>query len=702
MFIQVSEDFKNKSKSAVLAISIFIITYILMFLLTIALAVGCIIGGIGIIAIKPMFITIMLGAGLAGTGVFVFFFIIKFLFKKHINDRSYLTEIKRSDEPELFKMIDEIVKEAETDFPKKVYLSYDVNASVFYDSSFWSMFYPIKKNLTIGLGLINTSTKQELKAVLSHEFGHFSQRSMKVGSYVYNVNQIIFNLVNDDESYRNSIQKWANMSGYFSIFAALALFITSKIQWILTKMYSFVNIRHMALSREMEFHADEVAANIAGSLVLEESLLRMELAHNSYQNVLSFYDAKVSKNQASQNIYKEQFFVMNFLAKQSELETKYDLPNVKLSESGLFSKSKLNIENQWASHPSNEDRIARLRKLNIVKENENDSAKNLFRDFEKTEEKLTSKLFSKVKYQKGQKTDLDFETFTSEFEKQYNRDSFDKIFNGYYDNKNPDFSVQENSASKDLTFESLFTKEKVEVVYTLIALENDKRTIEAIVNKEIILKTFDYDGKKYDAKEAGKLIPQINNLISETKNQVHQNDSDIYTYFLRSANALNKKNEFENIYHNFAAYDREYDDRHTLYKELVNATLFINEKTSFEQINRNFKNIKPLEEKLKNEIIPYLNNAQITIDLEEQTMKDLRYYTEKELIYFTSDQYVTANLQLLITAINIIPYFLHKKYFLMKKELLTIMKDIENAKSDSGIISVKDESAIPMGSGIEE
>jgi hypothetical protein len=135
---------------------------------------------------------------------------------------------------------------------------------------------------------------------------------------------------------------------------------------------------------------------------------------------------------------------------------------------------------------------------------------------------------------------------------------------------------------------------------------------------------------------------------------------------------------------------------------VVNATLFINEKTSFEQINRNFKNIKPLEEKLKNEIIPYLNNAQITIDLEEQTMKDLRYYTEKELIYFTSDQYVTANLQLLMTAINIIPYFLHKKYFLMKKELLTIMKDIENTKSDSGIISVKDESAIPMESGIEE
>ncbi|UWX60457.1 M48 family metalloprotease [Chryseobacterium oranimense] len=684
MYIQVSDDFKKKSKSAVLAITVFIVVYILMFLLTIALAVGCIIGGIWLIAVKPMFLTLMLGAGLAGTGGFVFFFIIKFLFKKHINDRSYLTEIKRSDEPELFRMIDEIVKEAETDFPKKVYLSYDVNASVFYDSSFWSMFYPIKKNLTIGLGLINTSTKQELKAVLAHEFGHFSQRSMKVGSYVYNVNQIIFNLVNDDESYRNSISQWASWSGYFSIFAALALFITGKIQWVLTKMYSFVNIRHMALSREMEFHADEVAANIAGSLSLEESLLRMELANNSYQNVINFYESRFSKNEASQNIYKEQFFVMNFLAQQSELDTKYDLPNVKLSESGLFNKSKLTIENQWASHPSNEDRIARLRKLNIIKDSENESAKTLFRDFEKTEEKLTVKLFSKVKYQK-EKTNLDFETFASEFEKQHIKDSFDKIFNSYYDNKNPDFSVQENVAAKDLSFEQLFSKEKVEMVYTLIALENDKKTIGAIIRKEIILKTFDYDGKKYNIKEAGKLVPEISNSISEVKDQIHQNDSDIYTYFLRLSNELNKKDEFENIYRRFSTYDSEYEDRFKPYTDIIAATAFLNTKTPFEQISRNVKSLKPHEERLKSEIVSYLDDPKMIDDLEEQTIKDLKYYIEKDLIYFNNNQYLETNLQLLMTAINILPYFLHKKYFLLKKELLAMMKDLESGMDVSEI-----------------
>jgi Zn-dependent protease with chaperone function len=52
----------------------------------------------------------------------------------------------------------------------------------------------------------------------------------------------------------------------------------------------------LALSREMEFHADEVAANVTGYLPLKESLLRMDLASHSYNSVISFYENKVNEN----------------------------------------------------------------------------------------------------------------------------------------------------------------------------------------------------------------------------------------------------------------------------------------------------------------------------------------------------------------------------------------------------------------------
>lgn len=678
MLIQTSADFRKKSKAAIFSIILFIIVYILLFISAIALTVGCVVGGIMLIAAKPMFFTLMIGLGLASFGLLIFYFLIKFLFKKHVNDRSFLTEITQKGEPELFEMISELVKETGTDFPKKVYLSYDVNASVFYDSNFWSMFLPIKKNLTIGIGLVNACTKQELKAILAHEFGHFSQRSMKVGSYVYNVNQIIFNLVNDDESYRNTIQSWANASGYFAIFAELALKFTQGIQWVLAKMYSFVNIRHMALSREMEFHADEVAANIAGSLALEESLLRMDLADNSYNNVINFYESKIKDNKASKNIYKEQFYVMSFLAKESDLEMKHDLPVVKLEEAGIFNKSKLNIENQWASHPSTEDRVARLRKLNIQKESDNRTARSLFKNFEQTEEKLTQKLFSNVQYE-SERSNLEFDHFKEEFETTYNKDTFDKIFNNYYDNKSPDRFDLETSIPSDenLSFDELFGKDKVEIAYNLIALENDKNTIESISKKELKIKTFDYDGTKYKASEAKNLIPKLENEIRSLKEEITANDINIYHYFLRKAKEQNREYEFRTYYSDFVNYEASYEEQFKLYLELNDAYAFVSVTTPFEQIKKNFRKHIPLESKLKDELKNILTNPLLESDITEEACKDLQYYVDNQLIYFNNNEYFNDDLQHLFFAINSYQYYTARNYFLLKKRLLDQMSILE-------------------------
>ena len=684
MLIQVSQEFRKKSNAAVFSIILFIIVYILLFLGAIALTAGCITAGIFIIAAKPMFFTLMLGLGLASLGIMISYFLIKFLFKKHINDRSGLFEIKRNDEPALFAMIDEIVKQAETEFPKNVYLTYDVNASVFYDSSFWSMFLPIRKNLIIGLGLVNSCTKQELKAILAHEFGHFSQRSMKVGSYVYNVNQIIFNLVNDDESYQTAINKWANASGYFAIFAGLALKITQGIKWILSKMYSFVNIRHLALSREMEFHADEVAANIAGSVALEESLLRLDLAENSYNNVISFYDGKIAESKTSKNIYREQFFVMNFLATESEIETKNNLPLVKPNEAGLFNKSKLVIENQWASHPSTEDRLARLKKLNIIKNGENDSARNIFKNIDETEEKLTSKLFENVKYEQP-KSVLDFEIFQNQFQDDYNKNTFDKIFNSYYDNKNPaQFSLDSYSPSdENLTFDQLFEREKVEMVYTLSALENDKNTIQAITDKSFDIKTFDYDGKKYNAKAAKDLIPKIEKQIAQLQQDILQNDINIFHYFLKLAKLQNNDQAFRNQFCAFLNQDQLYDENFNLFLEIQKALEFVSVTTPFKKIIKNFSNLKPLETKLKNGIRKIIDNELFTNEITEQVRKDLEYYVSNDLIYFNQNQYLENHLQHLFFAVNNFNFYIGRQYFLMKKNLLNQMSALEKSKISS-------------------
>ena len=74
-------------------------------------------------------------------------------------------------------------------------MEHQVNTGVFYDLSIANLLIPSRKNLEIGLGLVNVLTLGELKAVVAHEFGHFAQRTMAVGRWVYIAQQIAGHIV---------------------------------------------------------------------------------------------------------------------------------------------------------------------------------------------------------------------------------------------------------------------------------------------------------------------------------------------------------------------------------------------------------------------------------------------------------------------------------------------------------------------------
>lgn len=678
MNIEVSNNFKKMTTKAIISIALFLIVYIVLLFLAIGLTILSVVGGFYIIAAKPMAITLGLGIGLASLGFFILAFLFKFIFKKHKIDRSHLTEITEQTEPKLFRFISDIVKEVETDFPKKIYLSTDVNASVFYDSSFWSMFFPIKKNLQIGLGLVNTITEQEFKAIMAHEFGHFSQKSMKVGSYVYNVNQIIFNMLFDNESFDKMIQKWANVSGYFSIFVVIALRIIEAIQWILKKMYDYININYLALSREMEFHADEVAANVAGFLPLKESLLRMDLADHSYNSVINFYENKLSENIKSENIYKEQNFVLIFLANESELIFKNDLPLVSSLDLSKFNKSKLIIKDQWASHPSTDERISNLERLNITKENSNqESANSLFLSIETLQQNLTNKLFSFVE-NSDKLLSLQIEDFKTEYIQNYEKNTFNKVYNGYYDNKNPNyFEIKDvESSNTNQNVEMFFNKEKIDMIYDFIALENDKNTLLNIESKVFSIKTFDYDGQKFKAKETSLLIPKIEKEKENLKVEITNNDISIYSHFYYLAKEKGLETELKSKYIAFFKNDKEHDQKSELYLNLLNATEFVSNVTPFEQIKSNFNSLKKLETELKKEISIILENELYKSELTELIKENFDKYLKENWVYFANDEYIDYELQILFKSLNDYSYLISRGYFLIKKDLLNFQAEL--------------------------
>jgi Zn-dependent protease with chaperone function len=53
-----------------------------------------------------------------------------------------------------------------------------------------------------------------------------------------------------------------------------------------------------------------------------------------------------------------------------DIKCKMVFPQIELATLKKYDKSKLNLEDQWSSHPSDEDQIKALQQLNIVKRNQ--------------------------------------------------------------------------------------------------------------------------------------------------------------------------------------------------------------------------------------------------------------------------------------------------------------------------------------------
>lgn len=676
--INLSKEFKIQTTRAIIALFIFFIAYLTIVSVASLITILCIwLGVYCILHIHNLFF-IVFGIGISSFGLIILIFLFKFLFKTSKSDRSLWLEVTQKNEPALFKLISEIVNQVGTEFPKKVYLSSDVNASVFYDSNILSIFFPVGKNLQIGMGLVNSVSESELKAILSHEFGHFAQGTMRLGSFVYGVNKMIFDMIYENESFDKIIQEWADLSWIFSIVVQGANKVILGIQWLSRKLYEIVNLNYLGLSREMEFHADEIAAHVAGSEPLKNSLLRLNLADHAYQSVLNFYDSRIKENTRTENIFSDMEFVLKHISAENRIPVINNLPQVSTEYLSKYNKSKLVIKDQWSSHPTLEERIQRLERLGIKSEPDSyKPANTLFSNHLEIQSKLTEKLFATIKFD-GEVILTGADFFRTNFVDEFKKNQFEPVFNDYYDNWNP-LNIDIRNKPSDLITpdpDHLFSPKKIELVYMAFALQNDISIINQLLTGTTGIKTFDYDGIRYKISDCKNLLDQLEKQSKELNLQLHENDTIIYWTFKQIENKLNLTPKIEDFYSDFYNFDQLYDQNFELFKQLNESLQFINITTPFETIRKNFKNILPLETNLKEKIKNLMSDELFQVEINQEIKQKLNTYLKEDLIYFRNESYLDSNLELLFYVMNIFQHLNSKGFFLHKKRVLSYQAEL--------------------------
>lgn len=460
-------------------------------------------------------------------------------------------EITAADEPQLFAFLHQLADEAKAPRPHRVFISHDVNAAVFYDISLLNFIFPSKKNLALGLGLVNALTLSELKAVLAHELGHFAQRTMAIGRWVYIAMQITGQLVNRRDGFDNALVQLTR----FDLRVAWIGWLMQLVVWATRSLMETASlgvvVAHRALGREMERQADLVAVSLTGSDALVHALYKLSAADQALGYALQHMEKEAKEGRA----------VSDVLALQSRtLERMRDvlcdpmhgqvppLPGDGAAASHrVFTAQLAYPPKMWETHPPSDERERNAKRRYLPAALDERSAWVLFRDAEALRAKVTANRYIEGK---RPKETAPLEETLATLDASLAEPFYDPSYRGAYLGRSPvreaalaQHLYGEEPAQGELPAElaALYPESLRATIVRRDELLDERAMLRAIehgVLKASTGKRLLYRGKEHARRELPGLLAQTEKELDEVEAQLAAHDRRCRTAHLAAARAL--------------------------------------------------------------------------------------------------------------------------------------------------------------------
>ena len=142
-------------------------------------------------------------------------------------------------------------------------------------------------------------------------------------------------------------------------------------------------------------HADTIAAWLGGSQQLVTSLALLEIADICFSDLVDDYAGWSTENVRPENAYSQLRGLTWRYGKRWDIPVEDGLLKVTQGWQSPSVSSRVIVADQWASHPSRQDRERNLLQLGFQADMVKDSAWRLFREPENLQIAMTEKLFPK-------------------------------------------------------------------------------------------------------------------------------------------------------------------------------------------------------------------------------------------------------------------------------------------------------------------
>jgi len=304
------------------------------------------------IPVKLVVLIVIIGGGAAWA-------VLKSLFAKPAAGGFGLKKTA-ADCPRLHAAVAEVAGRVDTDPVDEIYIAPGSSIGVHQEGRGpFGMFGVKKRVLTLGLSTMHYLTVDELKAILAHEYAHFSHADTFIHRFVYQVSLSIGSAL---EGMGASAGKLNYVNPFF---------------WFFVLYHKAYDLLSAGYSRSREFLADRMAAALYGSKVFESALTKVStdgslFEMTIYQNITGL----LAEQKAFVNMYSS---FREFRDTQLNADERAKMYEKLLAEEGSL----------FASHPTFKERIAALESLPPGPSADSTPARDLFEDPETIETELT-------------------------------------------------------------------------------------------------------------------------------------------------------------------------------------------------------------------------------------------------------------------------------------------------------------------------
>jgi len=287
--------------------------------------------------------------------------------------------------------------------------------------------------------LVNSVNLSEFKATLAHEFGHFSQNSLSLGRYVYVANQILRDIVYSRDSWDDFINWWCRIDLRLSFPAWALKGLVWTLRGVLDRTFRAIALLDLALRRQMEFNADDVAVSVAGSDAIVNVLCRLDFAGEALGAAARDLHTAADHELFTRDLFFHQITAAEWLRTQRK-DPKLGLPPEPAHETNgtpVFdpAKGRDGTPAMWLTHPPNHERERNAKRHYLATPIDSRSPWLLFDNLDELKMEVTRRFYLHGMERKQPYRPIEPTEVQKFIDSEHAETSYDPKYQGLYDDR---------------------------------------------------------------------------------------------------------------------------------------------------------------------------------------------------------------------------------------------------------------------------